>query len=124
MDRPSKYHINLASQFGFLELMDIPALIAACEEKWFNQTLCQVNDCVVRLGVMQGEFHWHKHDEEDEFFFVLQGQFLIDLEDKTITLEPHQGFAVPRGVMHRTRAPQRTAVLMVERSSVKPTGDL
>ena len=124
MNQPSKYNINLASQFGFLELMDIPALIAACKEKWFNQTLCQVNDCVVRLGVMQGEFHWHKHDEEDEFFFVLQGQFLIDLEDKTITLEPHQGFAVPRGVVHRTRAPQRTAVLMVERSSVKPTGDL
>ena len=124
MDQPTKYDINLIPKFAFLERMDIPALIAACKDKWYNQTLCQVNDCVVRLGVMQGEFHWHKHDEEDEFFFVLQGQFLIDLEDKTITLEPHQGFAVPRGVVHRTRAPQRTAVLMVERSSVKPTGDL
>jgi len=124
MNQPSKYNINLDQKFGFLELMDIPALIAACKDKWFNQTLCQVNDCVVRLGVMEGEFHWHKHDEEDEFFFVLQGQFLIDLEDKTITLEPHQGFAVPRGVLHRTRALERTVVLMVERSSVKPTGDL
>ena len=123
MDQPHPYHINLDPQFGFLELMDIPALIAACREKWFNQTLCQVNDCVVRLGVMQGEFHWHKHDEEDEFFFVLQGQFLIDLENKTITLDPHQGFAVPRGVLHRTRAPERTAVLMIEKSSVRPTGD-
>ena len=123
MNQPSKYNINLASQFGFLELMDIPALIAACKEKWFNQTLCQVNDCVVRLGVLQGEFHWHKHNAEDEFFFVLQGKFLIDLEGQTITLEPHQGYAIPKGVVHRTRAPERAAILMVERSSVQPTGD-
>lgn len=123
MDEQFNYNINLDAKFGFLELMDVPSLIAACEEPWFNQTLCQVNDCVVRLGVMQGEFHWHKHDEEDEFFFVLQGKFLIDLDGKTITLEPHQGYAVPRGVVHRTRAPERTAILMVERSSVLPTGD-
>ena len=123
MDEKLNYSINLDAKFGFLELMDVPSLIAACEEPWFNQTLCQVNDCVVRLGVMQGEFHWHKHDEEDEFFFVLQGKFLIDLDGKTITLEPHQGYAVPRGVVHRTRAPERTAILMVERNSVTPTGD-
>lgn len=115
MDQTSNYHLQIKPQFGFLELIDLPVLIAACKEKWFNQTLCQVNDCVVRLGVMQGEFHWHKHDAEDEFFLVLEGQFLIDLADKTIALDPHQGFAVPRGVLHRTRAPQRTAVLMVEK---------
>jgi mannose-6-phosphate isomerase-like protein (cupin superfamily) len=123
MDRQYNYNINLDAKFGFLELIDVPRLIAACKEQWFNQTLCQVNDCVVRLGVMQGEFHWHKHDEEDEFFFVLQGRFLIDLEDKTITLEPHQGYTIPRAVIHRTRAPERTAILMVEGSGVKPTGD-
>ena len=102
MDRQYNYNINLDAKFGFLELIDVPRLIAACKEQWFNQTLCQVNDCVVRLGVMQGEFHWHKHDEEDEFFFVLQGRFLIDLENETITLEPHQGYTIPRGVLHRT----------------------
>ena len=117
------YAINLDTRFSSLELIDVPSLAAACKEQWYNQTLCQVNDCVVRLGVMQGEFHWHKHDEEDEFFFVLQGKFLIDLEDRTITLEPHQGYAIPKGVVHRTRAPERTAVLMVEKSSVKPTGN-
>jgi mannose-6-phosphate isomerase-like protein (cupin superfamily) len=117
------YNINLDIKFGFLELIDVPALAAACQDDWYNQTLCEVNDCVVRLGVMQGEFHWHKHDEEDEFFFVLQGKFLIDLEDKTITLEPHQGFTIPKGVFHRTRAPERSVILMVEKSSVKPTGD-
>ncbi len=123
MDKEYHYNINLDVAFGFLELIDVPSLITACKEQWFNQTLCQVNNCVVRLGVMQGEFHWHKHDEEDEFFFVLQGKFLIDLEEKTITLGPHQGYTIPKGVVHRTRAPERTAILMVEGSSVKPTGN-
>ena len=122
MDEQYDYSINLEPKYGFLKLVDVPSLITSCQDQWFNQTLCQVNDCVVRLGVMQGEFHWHKHEKEDEFFFVLQGQFLIDLEDQTITLDPHQGYAIPRGVVHRTRAPKRTAILMVEGSSVKPTG--
>jgi mannose-6-phosphate isomerase-like protein (cupin superfamily) len=123
MDEQNNYSINLDVMFGFLKLIDVPSLIASCKEQWYNQTLCQVNDCVIRLGVMQGEFHWHKHDAEDEFFFVLQGKFLIDLEDKTITLEPHQGFTIPKGIVHRTRAPERTAILMVEKSTVKPTGN-
>ena len=123
MAQPSEYTINLDVKFGFLQLIDVPSMVAACEEQWFNQTLCQVNDCVVRLGVLQGEFHWHKHEREDEFFFVLEGEFLIDLGNETITLRPHQGYAVPRGALHRTRAPARTAILMVEGSSVKPTGD-
>jgi len=123
VNEPRNYSINLESKFGFLELIDVPGLAAACTEQWYNQTLCQVNDCVVRLGILHGEFHWHKHDQEDEFFFVLAGRLLIDLEDKTITLEPHQGFTIPRGVIHCTRAPERSVILMVEAGSVKPTGD-
>jgi mannose-6-phosphate isomerase-like protein (cupin superfamily) len=117
------YNINLDVKFGFLQLIDVPKLVEACTEQWFNQTLCQVNDCIVRLGVLHGEFHWHKHDAEDEFFFVLQGRLLIDLQGQAVALEPHQGYTVPKGVVHRTRAPERTVVLMIERASVKPTGD-
>jgi mannose-6-phosphate isomerase-like protein (cupin superfamily) len=117
------YAINLDTKLGFLKLIDVPGLVAECDDEWYNQTLCQVNDCVVRLGIMQGEFHWHKHDREDEFFFVLQGKFLIDLEGETITLEPHQGYTIPRGVMHRTRAPERAVILMMEGSTVQPIGD-
>jgi mannose-6-phosphate isomerase-like protein (cupin superfamily) len=116
------YSINLDVKFGPLQLIDTPELISAVTDQWFNQSLCQVNDCVVRLGVMQGEFHWHKHDTEDEFFFVLQGEFIIDLEGQTVTLKQHQGYIVPRGVLHRTRAPQRAAILMIEKSTVQPTG--
>jgi mannose-6-phosphate isomerase-like protein (cupin superfamily) len=117
------YHIHLDTKFQPLELIDVPALVAACREKWHNQTLCQVNDCVVRLGILEGEFHWHKHDAEDEFFFVLDGNLLIDLEHQTISLATHQGYTVPKGVLHRTRAPRRTVVLMMEGGSVRPTGD-
>ena len=117
------YDIQLDDKFGSLTLIDLPAEIAA-NEPWFNQTLTTVNDAVVRLGIIEGEFHWHKHDEEDEFFLVLEGRLLIDIEDaETVTLDPHQGYTVPRGVVHRTRAPERTAILMVEPAGVVPTGD-
>src|SRR5579859_7924571 len=99
------YATYLNHFYGPLEVVDAPALIAACQDRWYNQTLCQVNDSVVRLGVMQGEYHWHKHDKEDEFFFVLEGTFIIDLEGRSVELRPRQGFVVPKGVMHCTRAP-------------------
>lgn len=117
------YAIHTDVKFKPLELVDIRKLSEECKEDWFNQSLCEVNDCVVRLGVMKGEFHWHKHDEEDEFFYVVEGKLLIDLEDQAIELAPEQGFTVPRGVLHRTRAPERTVILMIEKSTVTPTGD-
>jgi mannose-6-phosphate isomerase-like protein (cupin superfamily) len=125
MAEQSRYSINLDEAFGFLQLVDVEKLAAEVEDQWFNQTLCRVNDCVVRLGVMRGEFHWHHHDDEDEFFFVVDGRFLIDLEEegRTVELTPTQGFAVPRGVVHRTRAPERTVILMFEGAGVVPTGD-
>jgi mannose-6-phosphate isomerase-like protein (cupin superfamily) len=109
--------------FGPLEVVDAGALAAACTDRWYNQTLCRVNDSVVRLGVIEGEYHWHKHDEEDEFFYVVDGRFLIDLEGRTVELAPRQGFVVPKGVIHRTRAPERTIILMVEGAGIIPTGD-
>ena len=123
MSEKIDYSIHLDVKFAPLELIDIRKLQEECKDDWFNQTLCRVNDCVVRLGVLRGEFHWHKHDEEDEFFYVVEGRFLIDLEDRVIELMPQQGFLVPKGVLHRTRAPERTVVLMMEGSDVKPTGD-
>ncbi|MGD8453832.1 MAG: cupin domain-containing protein [Phycisphaerae bacterium] len=117
------YRINLDVRFGSLELIDVARLRDEVTEQWFNQTLCTVNDCAVRLGVVQGEFHWHHHDAEDEFFYVVSGRLLIDLDDRTVELHPNQGFTVPRGVRHRTRAPDRTAILMIEGRNVQPTGD-
>jgi mannose-6-phosphate isomerase-like protein (cupin superfamily) len=119
------HHIELdEEEHGHLELIDVGAL-AAAHQPWFNTTLTSVNDAVVRLGVVEGEFHWHKHDDQDEFFLVLEGELLIDLEEdrSTVTLGPQQAFTVPRGAVHRTRAPRRTTILMVEAAGVVPTGD-
>jgi mannose-6-phosphate isomerase-like protein (cupin superfamily) len=106
-----------------LEVVDVQKLVDACTDKWYNQTLCRVNDSVVRLGIVQGEYHWHEHKDLDEFFYVVDGRFLIDLEGRTVELGPKQGFVVPRGVRHRTRAPERTIILMVEGADIIPTGD-
>lgn len=118
-------HIELADgqAFGHLELIDVPAE-AAAHEPWFNETIASVNDAVVRLGVIDGDFHWHKHDDEDEFFLVLDGELLVDIEGSdTITLGRHQACSVPKGIVHRTRATRRTTILMVEAAGVMPVGD-
>jgi mannose-6-phosphate isomerase-like protein (cupin superfamily) len=120
-DFPYETHLDILH--GPLETVDVHALAAACTHPWYNQTLCKVNDSVVRVGVVRGEYHWHHHDLDDEFFFVVQGRLLVDLESRTVALEPGQGFVVPRGVRHRTRAPERTLMLMVENAGIVPTGD-
>jgi mannose-6-phosphate isomerase-like protein (cupin superfamily) len=117
------YETFLNVLFEPLQLVDVASLASKRSMGWYNQTLCRVNDSVVRLGVMQGEYHWHKHDNDDEFFFVLSGSFVIDLEDRSVELGPQQGFVVPKGVTHRTRAPERAVILMIETAAITPTGD-
>ena len=121
MKTPYTFHSDV--KFKALELIDVQKLQRSVRDQWVNKTLCEVNDSVVRMGVLQGEFHWHKHDREDEFFYVVEGRFEIDLEGRTVELRPQQGFTVPRGVMHRTRAPERSVVLMIESKGIVATGD-
>jgi mannose-6-phosphate isomerase-like protein (cupin superfamily) len=124
------YATHLDVLYPPLTHIDLDPVIEAVRDQWWNQTLCKVNDSVVRMGVMQGEYHWHKHDNDDEFFYVVDGRFLIDLEPadddtpgRVIELTPRQGFVVPKGVVHRTRAPERSVILMVENAGIIPTGD-
>jgi len=117
------YVTRLNVLYPALARVDVKALADACTDRWYNQTLCEVNDAVVRLAVIQGEYHWHKHDADDEFFFVLSGRLMVDLETETIELDPWQGYVVPKSVVHRTRAPERTVILMVENAGIVPTGD-
>jgi mannose-6-phosphate isomerase-like protein (cupin superfamily) len=121
-DYPYETRLNIHFQQG--EVVDVKALVDACEYKWYNQTLCKVNDSVVRLGVVEGTYHWHRHEDDDEFFYVVDGKLLIDLpDDRTVELAPGQGFVVPKGVLHKTRALERTVILMVENAGIVPTGD-
>ncbi|HEU5110007.1 MAG TPA: cupin domain-containing protein [Micromonosporaceae bacterium] len=124
MTGPGQYAINCQPLMGVLQTLDVQHLIDATVDPWYNQTLCRVGDVVVRLGVMQGEYHWHKHDEQDEFFFVLDGLFRIELDGMpTVELRERQAFSVPRGLLHRPVVPVRSAVLMIERADVVATGD-
>jgi mannose-6-phosphate isomerase-like protein (cupin superfamily) len=116
------YVTRMDPLFQSLELVDEKKVAAACKDRWFNQTLCAVNDSLVRVGVVQGEYHWHKHDNDDEFFYVLVGRLFVDLADRTFELAARQGVVIPKGVLHRTRAPQRTVILMIETKAVVPTG--
>lgn len=117
------YTTRLNVHYPAMTVVDVPDLVQTVEAKWFNQTLCKVNDSVVRLGVMQGEYHWHRHERDDEFFFVLEGTFHVDLEDRSVALQAQQGFVVPKGMLHRTRAPERAIILMIETAEIIPTGD-
>ncbi len=123
MNKHPEYKFQMEEKYGYLKIIDIPEIIASCTDQWLNQTLCHVNDSVVRVGIIQGEFHWHKHEMEDEFFYVIEGRLFIDLEGKTIELLPKQGYTVPKGVVHCTRAPQKTVILMVEKETVLPAGN-
>jgi len=123
MSEDYPYVTRLDIKFKHLELIDIPSMVRECKDKWFNQTLTKVNDSVVRVGIVQGEYHWHKHDNDEGFFFVLEGRLLVDLEERTIELDPGQGVTIPKGVVHRTRALVKTVMLMMENSTIVPTGD-
>jgi mannose-6-phosphate isomerase-like protein (cupin superfamily) len=127
---PYPYATHLNVLFGALEKIELDPLVSVVRDQWYNQTLARVNDSVVRLGVMQGDYHWHQHDSDDEFFYVVEGRFLIDLDPaadgttpgRVIELTPRQGFVVPKGVIHRTRAPERSVILMIETAAIVPTG--
>ena len=121
--RLDDYVIRTDVKYGPLETIDVDALQRSLEP-WYNQTLCRVNDMVMRLGVVEGAFHWHRHDKDDEFFYVIDGRLIVDVEGRdSVELTPGQGFVVPAGTVHRTRAPVRTAMLMAATAEVRPTGD-
>ncbi len=117
------YHFNFDVKYSPLEKIDVNEIVAANKEQWFNQTLSQINGSVLRVGIIQGEFHWHKHDDDDELFYVVSGKLFVDTGERTFELGPNEGVTVPRGVMHRTRAPEKVVMLMVENAGIQPAGD-
>ena len=117
-----EYNQDMDIKYDHLELIDVNKIVEKTTLQWSNQTLTKVNNSVVRLGIIEGDYHWHKHDNEDEFFFVLSGRLLIELEDRTIELGPNQGTTITKGVMHRPRAPVKTVIIMVETDTIDPIG--
>ena len=123
MKKEYEYNQIMDVKFQHQELIDISSIVNECDDKWFNETLTRINDSVARIGIVEGEYHWHTHEDDDEFFFVLSGKIFIDLKDKTIELNPHQGVTISKGTAHRPRAPEKTVMLMVETAAIDPIGN-
>ncbi len=121
------YNILQGVKFSHLEVIDTAKIVNDNREKWINFTLTKVNDSLVRLAIIEGEFHWHKHENEDEFFFVLEGKLFMDIEEngerRTVELNPMQGITISKGVMHCPRAPQKTVIMLFENDGIVSTGD-
>jgi mannose-6-phosphate isomerase-like protein (cupin superfamily) len=121
------YNILLGVQYPHQTKIDVNEIIEKNTDQWINRTLSQVNNSLVRIAIIQGDFHWHKHDNEDEFFFVLEGKLLMDIEEngekRTVELNPMQGITISKGVMHCSHAPVKTVILLVESDTIVPTGD-
>jgi mannose-6-phosphate isomerase-like protein (cupin superfamily) len=118
-----KYKLQMDVKYNYLEKINVPEIINDCKDKWFNQTLCKVNSSVLRLGIFEGEFHMHKHDNDDEVFFILEGSLIMETEKGNFKLERYEGLCVPKGIMHRPIAKNKTIVLMIENEGIKPVGD-
>lgn len=127
MSEEKNYNILQGIKFEHLQTIDVGNIVKENNEKWINHTLTKVNDSLVRLAIIEGEFHWHKHDNEDEFFFVLEGKLLMDIEEngarRTVELNPMQGITISKGVMHCPRAPQKTVIMLFENDGIISTGD-
>ncbi|MCG8569257.1 MAG: cupin domain-containing protein [Spirochaetes bacterium] len=123
MSDMQKYKLQMDIKYNYLEKIKVPEIVNDCQDKWFNQTLCKVNSSVLRLGIFEGEFHMHKHDNDDEVFFILEGNLILETEKGNFELEKYEGICVPKGIMHRPITKEKTIVLMIENEGIKPVGD-
>lgn len=123
MSQKLNYKLQMDIRYDYLEKINVPEIVKNCTDKWFNQSLCNVNSSVFRLGIFEGEFHMHKHDHDDELFFVIDGSIVLETEKGTFELGQYEGVCVPKGVMHRPIAKNKAIVLMIENTGIDPIGD-
>lgn len=93
------------------------------QDHWNPHIIAELNGQHVKLAKIQGEFVWHKHDEEDEMFMVLSGLMQIELRDKTITIHPNEIVVIPKGIEHKPQALEETTILLFEPATTINTGD-
>ncbi|MEO8274879.1 MAG: cupin domain-containing protein [Thermoanaerobaculia bacterium] len=104
--------------------INLAAKLATFSEHWQPRTVAQYNGNDVMVVKVKGEFIWHKHDDTDDLFLVLQGNLAIELRDRTVHLGPGELFVVPRGVEHRPVAVEEVHLLLLEPSGTPNTGDV
>ena len=122
MKQKLNYNMQMDIKYNYLEKINVPEIVKECTDKWFNQSLCEVNSSVFRLGIFEGEYHLHKHDHDDELFFVIDGSIVLETEKGNFELGQFEGVCVPKGIMHRPIAKQKAIVLMIENKGIDPIG--
>jgi mannose-6-phosphate isomerase-like protein (cupin superfamily) len=125
MGNQNKYNYNqqMDIKFDYLEKITIKDIVRNNKDKWFNQSLCEVNSSVLRLGIFEGEYHMHKHENDDEVFFVLEGAMVLETEKGNFDLGQYEGTCVPKGMMHRPVVSKgKAVVLMIENKGIDPIG--
>lgn len=123
MKQKLDYNMQMNIKYDYLEKINVPEIVRECTDKWFNQSLCEVNSSVFRLGIFEGEYHLHKHDHDDELFFVIDGSIVLETEKGNFELGQFEGVCVPKGIMHRPIAKQKAIVLMIENKGIDPIGN-
>lgn len=106
-----------------MEKVNVTQKLALFSDHWNPRIVGELNGQHVKLAKLQGEFVWHKHDHEDELFYVLDGEFNLEFRDKTVHLKTGEFIVVPKGVEHRPVAPKEVSVLLFEPASTLNTGD-
>jgi len=106
-----------------MDKVDLAAKLAGFAELWSPKIVAKLNDYDIMVVKVKDEFVWHKHDETDDFFLVLEGRLTIQLRDGDVELGPGELFVVPRGVEHCPRADEETHVLLIEPVGTPNTGD-
>ena len=107
-----------------IEKIDLARKLALFQETWSPKIVGRVNDCLVKLVKLQGEFVWHHHDDEDELFWVVSGRLRMELRDGDVILEPGELIVVPKGVEHRPVAEEETHVVLIEPKTTLNTGNV
>ena len=113
-----------AKKVGHLEKQDVNKLTRDIDDDWNNMVVSEINDHIVRLSVLQRDFHWHLHKNSDELFFVIEGMLYVDRVDRTEEIGPGQMITIPKNVRHRTRSNSRTNILCFESESNEITDDV
>lgn len=100
---------------GQLQTINLSTLHQAITDQYTNVVVSTMNENCLRLAVMTGEYRWHRHPTSDELFLVLEGELIIDFQDReSVALTPYSIYTIPAGVAHRTRTAQRTVNLCFE----------
>jgi len=107
-----------------MEKINVFEKLALFTDHWNPRIIGELNNQHVKIAKLKGEFVWHKHDNEDELFYVLKGSLRIEFRDKTITLNENESLIVPKGVEHKPIALEEVSVMLFEPATTINTGDV